>query len=984
MTLPIFTLMYNYNGGRIFKRVTQGVRRILEADKTVPLTTEDNKVLLKYFADHRLMVQAHERKHMLNLLRERGAHEVILKFGRKHLFVVNNYDTTYKKGKPALVNNDRINNFISGKKPTILLKDDVKVSELRTFIFSLIAMRHTRELDTFMETIISQIALKRRGVICDLISASYNELMNMSCRDPESASKYNITYATTVDRWVRWVTMLESGCEFTSYSNNRSLLRRVMKHIDLYANGDRKPLFDALSESLDLVNNNKGITACSQLGTTFIYLSAYCKKFTLVEKLWKYKLDNKIPIHTADLTTIMRTLNYKGKFEKVGKVYESHPEAHHDSTQFDYLLLARAKTLSWKALKSQFDGLFGIGKLPNIRHYEIVMYSLALLGDTDGIDKLFAQLLRRGMIPTYPILQSMLQCHYKSSNSTICFQQFQLFEKYSIRPTAATYTIMFKVHRKMNDITGALRLLKTITEENLVPVVEEHFVIIMQMCAHITNHLVAREIFNIMKDHYDINPSASTVATLMDVYTEAQQYDGALTLFQDYSKKSSIREDPDRISIYSSALYAKLKAKDEPGCDMILEDVSKLDIPMNQRFYEILLRYMVNNLKDYEGAEKLILKMIKNPKWNMRANSKHFEILMGGYSRISYNEGVFKLYKSMTDNDIRVNSKILYYLVKSTFKVQMSQKEDLTKSIDFVDKIMIHSAENNAYTSEGKFHPSIIGWALRTVAKYYSPKKALEMLNRYDKLFYDKNIRSVNNKFSLMRSLVVLFAELGDWQQFEIMYQNIWNQIERYERLPTSTVPNVKLRSLFVGIFSYEIRHLKQTSNLERLPGLLNELKNKNFVLDNHTWNEAILALASTDQTIEHALKYVDTNFIHGYNLIHKNRLLTKLRNSSLSSMNDSWFLEKKREKPTSFIPKLYLESETFDQLCQRVDRYLNSQVDPEDKLRQLVEQYKFFMKSYLLVPHHEVRNWDSIERNHNSYFEELRSTKRAISVEKF
>jgi len=1006
MNRPVVSLTYRRNGKRVVKRVPAIVRQILLSDSTIPLTSEEKDKLFKYFVDNRLTTQSYERQWTLDLLRKRGAHEVILKFGRRHLFVINNCDTTTKLNTlsktdklsdnkslstltPVNIQNyddkEITSNYIHGKQPTILLKDDVVGSELRTFIYSLISMRHTRELETFMQCIISQVSLDRRGRTCDLISGVFNGLMNLAHEDPETASKHKINDATILNRWVKWVILLNGSCEFTSYTNNRDILRRMLNYLTETKDTDEEnTLFKSLSEGLDLVNKHQGITASSQFATTLIYLASYCKNFELVEQLWKFKTENKFPICAVDLTTIMRAYNYKGKFNEVAEAYELYPEAHHDVSQFDYLLLAHAKTLSWAALKQQFDALFGIGKLPNIRHYEIIMYSMALLGNAKDIDSLYSQFLRRGMIPTYPILQSLLQCHYKSSNPTECFEQFRLFEKYSIKPTAATYTIMFKVYRKLNDISGALRLLKVITDENNVPILEDHFIIIMQMCSRITNHLIAREIFNIMKDHYDITPGALSVSALMDVYTEAKQYNDAIVLFDDYSKRKTIQNDPDRISIYTSALYTRLKSKDETGCDAILEEVSSSNITMDSKFYKYLLMYMVNNLKDYDGANDLLKKLINNPKWTSKANTSHFEVIMDAYSRISYYDGIFQLYKLMTDNHIPVNSKILYYLVKSTFKVQMSKKEDLTSSIEFVDKIMTNSVESNLYTSDSKFHPSIMGWALRAVAKYYSPKQALEMLNRYDKLFYDQNTRSVNNKFSLMRSLAVLFAELGDWEQFEIMYQNIWNQLERYEKQPTSTIPNIKLRSLFVGIFTYKIRHLKQTKQLEKLPELLNKLKTRNFVLDNSTWNQAILELSSDEATIKSALEITNEKFIHGYNIIHKNRLLTKLKNQSLSTMNDSWFLQKKTENPNSFIPTLYLESETFDLLYKRLDSYLNEQSDIESILKELIEKYGYFMKSYLMSSKHDVRNWDVIERNHHAYFHELRTTKRVIPVLKF
>lgn len=978
------TLTKYYGRVKPVKPLAQGLRQILDDVSDNPLEKSAEVQLINYYLGKDMNPIPAERKLVIEFFERHQSYNAVVRFGRKHLFVnsemtnISTSDTTASitNASTSIKNDIILVNNIQNEIPVGLLRDDVTTNELKLFIYSLIKMGNIRQLDIFLKSIISQISIQHKSRVIVLIGETYMRLSKMA-RLEDSA----ISEADALDRWTKWVTIMDGSCEFTSYMNNTRLLRPILQYIQELEKSDSP--FRKLENGLNLVKRRQGVTACSQLSTTLIYLANYNKSFKLAEDLWDYKINNKLHVERSDLTEIMRSYNYYGKFNELSKVYSENPQAHHDASQFDYLLLAHAKTSNWGGLKEQFDALFGIGKLPNIRHYEIIMYSLALLGNVESIEQLYSQYLRRGMIPTYPILQSLLQCYYKSGKPAACFEQFQLFEKYSIQPTPASYTIMFKVYQRLNDISAALRLLKTMTEEKKIPVIEEHFIVLMQMCSRVTNHLIAREIFNIMKDHYDIKPTASSVSALMNVYIESKLYKQAIDIFDEYSKLTYIKNDPHLIDLYTSAILAEMKSNNEANCDNLFETVSKLDIPKNSKFYKILLLYMVN-LKNYSGAEDALMKLLKNPSYIFKANAGHFEVIMETYSRISYSDGIFELYKIMTDFHIPVNSKILYYLVKATFKVQMSQKEDLTRSIEFVNKIMEEAAANSIDSYGNIFHPSIVGWALRTVAKYYSPKKALEMLNKYDKLFYDTNIRSVDNKFSLMRSLVVLFGELGEWDQFDIIFNNILKQLERYEKLPSSTIPNIKLRSLFVGIFSYKVRHLVETHQVQDLPRFLETLTEKKFILDNNTWNETVIALFSDSATINHGLEIVNSKLIHGYNLIHKNRLLSRLKSESLTQRNNSWFLDKKLEDPKSLVPKLYLKSKSFNIISKRLDSYLNNCDDIEEILRELIEKYGYFMKSYLMRGRNDVRDWYIIEENHKTYLELLRTTKRVVPIDKF
>ena len=936
------------------KPVAPALRALLMRAPAQGLLPDEQRAVEEYFMAPDVAPLDKQRRSALRWMSERACDSLIVSFGKRHLF---EGDESVSAG--------------TGSASTPSLIPSASLRELRRFLYALIRTSRLDELDVFMHTLMAQWGIPRRERAVDLCGVV---LLQMAKAGIPSA----------LQCWAKWIALVDGGCEFTEYARDRNVLRPVLRYMQGLVSGGGAA--ERLCTDLDSVRTVLGPTAATQLASTLISLAAFNQSFDLVEALWDYKEAHTLPVTTVDLTQVMRSYNYSRKFEREMTAYNSHPEAHHDAAQFDYLLLAHSKTMSWAALKQQFDALFGIGKLPNVRHYEIVMYAMAMLGNVQNIEALYSQFLRRGMVPTYPIIQALLECHYKSSDPTSCFEQFQLFERYSIQPTAASYTVMFSVYQKLNDISGALRLLRTMTEEDTVPVREQHFLILMRMCARVTNHLIAREIFNIMRDHYDILPHPHSVAALMDVYTEAGLPHEAMTLYNRYRKERYIRNDTRFVAICVSALRAQIRAGDPKACLGVINFVDRHKVARSADYYKALLQYQVSVLRDLEAAEQTFSQLLdEDSDTGVKANTGHFEVMMNAYAHIDYHDRVYNLYETMTDRNIPVNSKILYNLVKATFKVQMSKKEDLTKSLQFLDRIMSNAASQALNTTSTKFHPSVMGWALRAVAKYYSPKKALEVLDRYDELFYDKNVRSVNNKFTLMRSLAVLFAELGDWNQFEIMYDNVMRQIERYQRQPTSTITNKRLNALFVGTFSYKIRQLEQTHQIEKLPGLIRSLGEQGFVLDNVTWNDAIVALSSNDKTIRDALYFVDKFLVHGYNSIHQGRLLGRLRSSPMSaSASDSWYLEKKRQDSKSLIPKRYLLTETNEILCRRLDDYLSKQDDAQATLRELVDAYGYYMKGYLMHRRNNVVGWDAIEREHASFFQKLRSTKRVVPAQDF
>lgn len=161
-----------------------------------------------------------------------------------------------------------------------------------------------------------------------------------------------------------------------------------------------------------------------------------------------------------------------------------------------------------------------------------------------------------------------------------------------------------------------------------------------------------------------------------------------------------------------------------------------------------------------------------------------------------------------------------------------------------VEDVMENAANGTLDVTYNKLHPSVMAWPMRMIVKHDSPQRALELYNRYNELFFKKHDWvSNNNKFVMMRSLLVLLAQIEQWKDFETLFAKYMDRIENIENLPSSTTPNIKLRSIFSGLFPYKVSQLIAMNKIDELPLLWKKLREKGFILDNISWNSAVEAL---------------------------------------------------------------------------------------------------------------------------------------------
>ncbi|SCU79167.1 LAME_0A07536g1_1 [Lachancea meyersii CBS 8951] len=900
---------------------------VSEKQANSPLKTQELNAVLSFVrrTNHSLTIK--QRATLIQALHRRDAHRDVLTVAKSALFEPNQ-------------------NF----------RDNVSAIELKKFFASLIAMGKTMQLAQSMFQMIRQFSLTRKSMVFGVINATFTE------------ASLCLGVSESLLIWVKFHKFLEGHADFTSYENDKAQLKTLLFFLRAH-----KLDATAVRESLDLIDKTQGPLTASQFASTLMYLTSYNREFALTETVWDFKKDKKHPIKSSDLTQICKAYCHFQKYSLVEPVHLQHPEAHDDDSQFDYLLVAHAKQQDWQSLQNQFHALFGIGELPSIAHYGIVMFSVACLGEKEMVDKLYRQLLGRKMIPTLPVLQALLLVHYKRGDYSGCFEHFELFTKYGIKPTASSCQIMLRVYRNLSDIDGALRFLKKMTDSK-VEIAERHFATIIGTCAKTTNHAIAEELFQVMKSYYNIEPTGTSVAALSQVYIESSMPQYALKLFKEYCGTGRVLERG--IAVYNKAAEAYMRMGRVDMSGKIFEDVLSKNLPADSEFYAVMLKYLSIYKRDFETADGVLEQLLHHS--DLKASPSHFEVLMEANDKISNHGGVLRLYQKILDNNVPVNSKILYYLIKATFMMKLQSKENLDEAIGFVEDIMSRSANRALDITFEKLHPSVMAWPMRAAAKFYSPLKAIELMNKYNELFFDKSDSAASN-LVVLRSLLVLSAEVHQWDDFQKLYERYMEKLHFYKSQPSAIVPNKKLASSLRGVLPYKVKHLVATDRVTEIPQLLKEITAKNFVIDNEAWNEAIMSVFADKRTIDYGLQSVDSMLIHGFNLVHKFRLLRKNAAANTSTDRNSWFLERKRQDPSSFQPRLYLKSTVHEKIAQAMDTYLCSLADIEAELERLTSHYKYFMKSYLMSPRTKIPGWDDIELRHASYLSKLRNGKKAL-----
>ncbi|QEU60541.1 Pet309 [Kluyveromyces lactis] len=815
----------------------------------------------------------------------------------------------------------------------------------------------TKQLDKLTEEAvkyISQFSINKQGSSVYMINYLFVKLY-------QNFSPQDALYI-----WTKLVSVYYGHCELTSMD----IYGPILNHLYYFFKASKES-HQCVLPLLKRMQHEDGIMPASHLASTLITFFSSSRWFSEVERIWHWKVDRNLPIVASDLTAMMRSRCHFRDWDTVINLHHQYSLAQDDYMQFDYLLVALAKKQDWDRLKHQFDALFGIGELPTVNHYGVIMYALSMHGELELVEKLHGQLLRRDMTPSYAVLLSIINAHYNVGDYNGAVREFALFKRYGIRPTSASYLIVLKAYKKMGSLDSCFRVLKTMSAEN-IPLNEAHFKIIIELCGKLDNYPVAEELFNVMTTDYFIQPTGLTISALIRTFLKSKKYKEAWRLIQKYENVVTV----DKFKIVQQKIMYYVLTGDTENAEEQLKIYFRKKYKVNSNFYMILLQHLVAGRKDCVAAEKVLDELVRA---NMPLiKPDHFNILLEEYNRIGYLEGISNTISKIVDNQIPMNSKTLYFLVKSRFELNRKKRESPEFLLGWLEEILESIAKNKLNFTTRTIHPSVVTWPMNFISRNDDPSKAVDLFTKYVKLFFPRS-RDWNNKLVVLRSLLIVSAESGKWEDFDILFTRYKDKLSFFQNQPSAVVPNNQLKAAFVGLFEYKIKRMRQLNEINRLPSLIEELENKGYILSNNEWNEALWRMIRRKSTFDFAMKRINGMFIRGYTWIHRARSLRK-RQDGKYNVNDSSSSSSEESKTN-----LYLKSENYDLIMIQIDKYLryNSKT-LEREVKRLIIEYPYVMKQYLRKPRNDISNWDIIERNHSAYLRKLRSTYEVVPLDEF
>lgn len=184
---------------------------------------------------------------------------------------------------------------------------------------------------------------------------------------------------------------------------------------------------------------------------------------------------------------------------------------------------------------------------------------------------------------------------------------------------------------------------------------------------------------------------------------------------------------------------------------------------------------------------------------------------MEKYDELENDQMIIELYRLTNEIDMPINSKILLYLMKASYRVHVIQEENLNKFLELFEQTLTSVSNGTLNITTNSIHPSIINWFVRSLSKSHLTDRAIELLNKYTNILFDDKSPDklrFDTQFTTMRSKLVYYGECEQWDNFEDIFEDFLNRIEYLENRPSRTVRNLRMKSIFNGILTYRLRNL--------------------------------------------------------------------------------------------------------------------------------------------------------------------------------
>lgn len=142
---------------------------------------------------------------------------------------------------------------------------------------------------------------------------------------------------------------------------------------------------------------------------------------------WRQRnLARKYVLNHLDLAYVMKAC-LKLDENKIYEIYLQNEDLHDDESQEAIFLDLCVQHKDWKSLQDRFENMYGKGNLPDTVHYGITMQALEFLEADSELERLYEQILDRGLMMNATIFIARMKAKIRQNNQT---ELMAIFEDY--------------------------------------------------------------------------------------------------------------------------------------------------------------------------------------------------------------------------------------------------------------------------------------------------------------------------------------------------------------------------------------------------------------------------------------------------------------------------------------------------------------------------------------------------------------------------
>lgn len=593
------------------------------------------------------------------------------------------------------------------------------------------------------------------------------------------------------------------------------------------------------------------------LATTCLDIQYFTYNHASVVDIWRVKEDMHLGT-SFDLFRAMSSLLHLKDYETGLRLYERNPALHADWL-FDILLKTYAFRKDWRGMQTIFEGLFGRGDLPNIKHYSIVMDAISKIAGVNIVDTMYENIKVRKMEPTVGIHNSLMYARYALGDVQGVQDAMDRMKDDNVKPNVRSYMILLLTYRDSHDLNASMKVLERM-HANGMNLSRQILTTIVSLCAERKDPVNAEKVMGWIKK-LGHSPDIVLYNTLLECYMESNYFAKADRLFE----KMQTEGMPLRIDTITIMFQHYVRQRRTEDIAKLYKEMNRNNIKADNKFYSVMLEYLMK-LQKFEEAEQVLHELEAA---GGEPNIYHYTIVMHGYLKEKRYKDVIAVYE-------RLESKNLVPTYETiSIVAECLQQDDVDFGISGAGEALWNEYISgqkrvdltSKYLPRDVLPPQLHKTVLYGHAARADPSKLPEIFRKIEENSGDK--RMLENPV-ILRKVAELYGRSNRWNEFDRYLDLLLEKLAK-QYVPTKlankkivqAIPKSERFSNDV-VFRLKFKEMAQFGEVNKILPWFLHLTRDGFDFSNRTQNEVVRLLIDDDSTLADAFKFAEKRLLHG------------------------------------------------------------------------------------------------------------------------